>query len=427
MFRTTRLAPGRYYALSFDTLEDRCVPALVVPALSSLPGAPAALYLDFDGHYQSSWGTYRNLSTQPFDTDGNPGNFSGTEQAAIREIWQRVAEDFAPFQLNVTTVDPGNFADRRALRIAVGMTNHLPAGIGGLGYIDAFTNSVPNVAYVLPQRLSNLPGPIATAVAHEAAHSFGLRHQSQYDSAGRKLDDYHPGNRLRAPIMGDGYSAQRSVWWSGPSDRSVSSIQDDMALLARAANGFGYRADDHGDTFRTATGLGFSGGTVRQSGLIGLTTDQDWFYFTTSGGWANLAVQVAAAGSNLDAVLEIYRFNGTTVQRHAQVAPGDNLGATLSTYLAAGTYYVVVRSQGAYGDVGTYTVTGTIPGGSAVGSPARPPAGRPFFSGASASSSSTAARAAHYDHQQGGMPHLDRSIVEALLVQKRTGNAGVKS
>jgi hypothetical protein len=72
-------------------MESRLVPALNVPALSSLPSAPAALYLDFDGHYQSIWGTYRDLRTSALDLDGNPNAFSGHELNAIRDIWRRTS------------------------------------------------------------------------------------------------------------------------------------------------------------------------------------------------------------------------------------------------------------------------------------------------------------------------------------------------
>src|SRR5262249_6432351 len=77
-----------------------------IPALSSLPGAKASIYLDFVGDYVSSWGSYSNITTPAFDQDGNPTTFSDGELASITNIWGRVAEDYAPFNLNVTTVPP---------------------------------------------------------------------------------------------------------------------------------------------------------------------------------------------------------------------------------------------------------------------------------------------------------------------------------
>src|SRR5438874_6455891 len=110
--RTPR-ANSNLSRLRVEQLEDRLVPSndpnLIVPAFSSLPGARANLYLDFNGHFDGTWGTYSNIDTPAYDIDGNPSVFSAAEQSNIYQIWQAVAEDYAPFNVNVTTVDPGNF------------------------------------------------------------------------------------------------------------------------------------------------------------------------------------------------------------------------------------------------------------------------------------------------------------------------------
>src|SRR5262249_51258226 len=91
-----------------------------VPALNSLPGAAASLYLDFDGHFEAQWGGYSNITTPAFDQDGDPTTFTDGELATMTQIWQYVAEDFAPLRINVTTVEPPSFADGVALRAAIG-------------------------------------------------------------------------------------------------------------------------------------------------------------------------------------------------------------------------------------------------------------------------------------------------------------------
>src|SRR5215212_997216 len=98
-------------SLCIESLESRNLMAanvtpVGVPQLSSRPGAAASLYLDFDGNVESQWGNRTNVVTPAYDTDGNKASFSATEVAAIREIWARVAEDYAPFNLNVTTMPP---------------------------------------------------------------------------------------------------------------------------------------------------------------------------------------------------------------------------------------------------------------------------------------------------------------------------------
>ena len=68
------------------------------------------LYLDFDGHFEAQWGSYSNVTTPVFDRDGDPTTFSDAELESIYDIWSRVVEDFAPFNIDVTTVEPPELA-----------------------------------------------------------------------------------------------------------------------------------------------------------------------------------------------------------------------------------------------------------------------------------------------------------------------------
>ena len=80
--------------------------------LHSLPTSTRVIYLDFDGHVMENewWNATYSIGTtvnQPYDIDGNPSTFSDAERTRIIEIWRRVADDYAPFDVNVTTEDPG--------------------------------------------------------------------------------------------------------------------------------------------------------------------------------------------------------------------------------------------------------------------------------------------------------------------------------
>ena len=79
--------------------------------LHSDPGATKVIYLDFDGQNirNTPWNTngFGNLLNLPFDTDGNLAAFSDDELTTIQSIWERVSEDFRPFDVDVTTQDPG--------------------------------------------------------------------------------------------------------------------------------------------------------------------------------------------------------------------------------------------------------------------------------------------------------------------------------
>ncbi|MEO6512819.1 MAG: hypothetical protein ABIO16_17610 [Nocardioides sp.] len=78
--------------------------------LHSRPTATRVLYLDFDGYavHDTAW----NLSGTPaltvpaYSRDLDPA-FSAAELDVVQEVWARVAEDYAPFGIDVTTQDPG--------------------------------------------------------------------------------------------------------------------------------------------------------------------------------------------------------------------------------------------------------------------------------------------------------------------------------
>src|SRR5687767_15996902 len=93
----------------FERLEARFLMA-TVPIYHSLPGAPAALYLDFDGHFEPVWGTHNNVNTPAYDSDANPTTYSPAELAFIENVWKVVAEDYAPFNIDVTTEQPAVLA-----------------------------------------------------------------------------------------------------------------------------------------------------------------------------------------------------------------------------------------------------------------------------------------------------------------------------
>ena len=156
--------------------------------------------------------------------------------------------------------------------------------------------------------------------------------------------------------MGGSDFATRGLWWYGTSSVCATCIQDDLALISRSANGFGYRPDDHGDSASTATPLTVSGNQVSGAGILTMTSDLDYFSFTTDAGQISMSVGVPANVNNLDAVLQLRDAGGALI---ASADPSTSFGATITATVAAGSYRPVVVSHGTYGDVGQYTVSGT--------------------------------------------------------------------
>lgn len=332
-------------------------PLSSVPVLHSRPSAAAKFFLDFDGHFEPVWGAYSNVTTPVFDRDGDATTFSNSELATIQEIWARVAEDFAPFNVDVTTVDPGNFSNGVGLRASIGGNGSWYGSAGGVAYINAFTNSVVNTVYVFSANLGNGNAKyVAEATSHEYGHALGLLHQSLYDGSGNLVATYYQGDANWAPIMGVGYYSARSTWANGTTNTSTT-YQDNLQVISNGTNGFGYAADDHGNSVTTASPLSASGNSRSGAGTISQMSDVDYFSFSTGAGAISFTVNVAALGPNLDARVELRDSVGTLI---ASVAPSNSLGATLNATVAQGDYRLVVASQGSYGDLGQYSIVGTV-------------------------------------------------------------------
>ena len=76
--------------------------------LHSRPTATKRIYLDFDGQVTKdpSWNGGAEIVTPAYSLDDDFSTFTDAEKTAIQEVWSRVAEDFAPFDVNVCTEEP---------------------------------------------------------------------------------------------------------------------------------------------------------------------------------------------------------------------------------------------------------------------------------------------------------------------------------
>lgn len=339
--------------------------------LHSKPGASKVIYLDFDGHTTS--GTYWNSSftagadivTPPYSADADKTTYTTTELDNIYSIWQRVAEDYAPFDVDVTTEDPGVEALRKTttsdtqfgIRVCIGGSSYdwYGAGAGGVAYLNSFSWNSDTPAFVFPAQLgSGNAKYTAEAASHEAGHTFNLSHDGQTN-----ITEYYQGHANWAPIMGVGYHKD-IVQWSKGEYPSANNLQDDTAIIS---NVVGYRADQHGDTIVNATML--SGTSVSSSGIIERRTDADLFGFATGAGSVSFIVSPALVSPNLDIQLALYDGLGNIV---ASANP-TTLGASLSATLAQGTYYLAVDGTGTgdpltayndYSSLGQFSLTGSI-------------------------------------------------------------------
>ncbi len=348
--------------------------------LHSKPGSQRTIYLDFNGHIVSN--TAWNNASLPngyqaaaYDTDGNPGSFSTAERTVIQLVWARVAEDFAPFDVNVTTEDPGFDAINRSgtgdqvygtrLVVTGSSSSGFCGGCGGVAYIGVFNRSQSH-SYYQPAWCFSSSGSaksIAECASHEVGHNLGLGHDGLQGGS-----TYYSGHSPWAPIMGVGYNQPVSQWSKGEYT-NANNQQDDLQVMTNY--GVSLRADDHGNTQGTATLLL---GTT--AGVISTQNDVDFFRFVAgSSGTATFSAAPAETGPNLDIRLTLFGYEGTqlaqanpTVNRvNASVASG--LEASISYPVApAQAYYIRVEGIGhgtgatgysQYASLGAYTLSVT--------------------------------------------------------------------
>jgi hypothetical protein len=370
--------------------------------LHSKPGSQRTIYLDFTGHTvaDTHWNTSRggalaNGEHPAWDpADNGETTWSTSEHDLVQSIWQRVAEDYAPFDVDVTTEDPGQAAITRSgagdqvygTRALVTPSETARQALCdltcvGIAMLDVFDRTSAHAeaqpAWIFPQAYGADAKGIAETISHEVGHQLDLEHDT-HDASGVHTE-YYEGHAHWAPIMGNS-DLQPISQWSRGGYAGAGNTQDDVAAIAARTGG--HRADEAGATVATAVALPETG----TAGYVTTRADVDVYELGTCSGSVTVTASVASVSPNLDARLRILDGTGAQVavaepastRVSADVANG--LSATISTSLAAGTYHAEVDGDGAgsaatsyddYGSLGAYTldVTGCVDDASVPSAP----------------------------------------------------------
>ncbi|MBR2585711.1 MAG: hypothetical protein IKE64_09820 [Thermoguttaceae bacterium] len=356
-------------------------------ALDSCPSASCTIYLDFTGHTTTGtrWNSEHDspaIVTPAYDLDGDPASFSNVELLGIYEIWLRVSEDFAPFEVSVTTRQPqaGDLIRTDALDARYGIrccvggsdTDWYNDSAGGVAYVGSFTNDSDTPCFIFSGDQST-PKAVAETVSHEVGHSLGLSHDGIYtDSAMTSYSAYYRGTDGWAPIMGSADNAPVSQWSRGEYP-GATNTEEDLAIIL--GNGFSYRADDIGDTFaaaRTVTissseALSLASGesVTLASGIIERSGDIDFFRLVLEEKLSSyLVVGGVVDVTNLNANVCLYDADYQCLGSYNPTA-WMNAAVDLSGLLT-GTYYLSVEGSAQiagdtvifsdYASIGAYTL-----------------------------------------------------------------------
>ncbi len=285
--------------------------------LHSLASATKRIYLDFDGHTTNdpAWNNGTAFTTPAYSIDGSP-TFSDTELQNIQEIWARVAEDFSPFEVDVTTEEPslddlrntGGGDTRWGVRVVIGEKSFSAIG-SGVAYYGSFNWDLDTPAFVFPEILRLTNKFIADTASHEAGHSLGLRHDGVVpaDPQSNDTNAYYRGHGVGptswSSLMGSWAGDKSLSQWSKGEYATANNPEDDLAIIVGVVktqytsngNGFGYRQDDHGSDLASARVM--SADTI--TGIIERNTDLDVFQFFVAGSM-EASIKPIAVGANLD-------------------------------------------------------------------------------------------------------------------------------
>lgn len=376
-------------------------------SLHSNPTSTLKIYLDFDGHTTAgtAWNTSQSsFYSSAFSLDSSE-SFNAEELLRIQSIWQRMAEYFAPFNIDVTTEDPAvaglskvDAADTTfGIRVVIKSDGSGTAGSAQLGSFD-WNSDTPG--FINGTTLSGDPAMIAAAAAHEVGHSLGLGHDGQGTSG--YYYGHGSGATAWAPVMGVGYYAS-VVQWSKGGYAGANNTEDDLAIITSQNSGVALRADDWGNSFTTAGTLAatVSGNvaTVSTHGVIsgsGTANDVDMFAFqVTAGGGVHLTIGASTevfVSGRLGATYDALPFTMLDIKATLYDASGKVLfiaddpttpSASIDVdNLKGGTYYLAIDGTGwgdplnataptgwtEYGSLGQYTISGTY--GAGMSSPA---------------------------------------------------------
>jgi hypothetical protein len=353
------------YSFTGNVTDAALPPAPTIPIFNSLTASTKTIYLDFDGE----------VVTNGFSNYGVPFNFftaaSTMTSTQILKICNIVAEDFRPFNVNVTTDNATYLAASPTARTKILITtpNSWNASYFNTGSITGsfYTGNRTNIVFenTVNFNVNNL----AEACGKEIGKTLGLS-----ETFGLAVGTGGTGETSLAAIMENPFG-KNCTRWNGISNGLILNhlqiIANGVGVPNTTYPGIGYRVDDYPNAgsislpnivIGTATNF-------TQEGIIETTGDKDFFKLEVANR-TNLTLNVVPFNvgpsnekANLDVTIKVYTSSNTLI---SVTAPAETLSANLTNLiLLAGTYYIEVSGGPSdnglnAGSLGAYTLTSSI-------------------------------------------------------------------
>jgi hypothetical protein len=98
-------------------------------------------------------------------------------------------------------------------------------GVSGISYTGSFSWGDDTPCFVFSDRLYNVSSYIGEIASHEAGHSLGLNHQTEWDANCQLISSYRMG-----VVMGNSLYVSQGAWTYGPTIACNIFQNDDQVL-----------------------------------------------------------------------------------------------------------------------------------------------------------------------------------------------------
>jgi hypothetical protein len=275
--------------------------------LHSRPSSKNKIFLDFQGGVLTNtmWNIYYNINSINYSA------FDISENILLRiqQIWKGVVEDFAPFDVDITTEPITNYNVRCIITNNTSNEIFNDGKYGGVAFIYSWGYKYWNDCWCFNPNSKYIYDTILT-ISHEVGHTLGLLHQGLIEK--NTITDYYEGSGDWGPIMGAAYDKLLSQWAYVPKNQTYTGTstlpsinQDDIAIINQTLP---FVPNDFPSTIQEASDINpiTSQSINTYFGTISKKTDVDFFKINTGIGNITINGYVSKTDPNLNLQLTLY-------------------------------------------------------------------------------------------------------------------------